>query len=162
MIRSSICSWYLAIADSDDLTERQSNTDVTQNPHCQSAVQYSNARHCFRFISSYTPLPALIKPLINTCTIDVQLTRINVQTVRIPCPCRTNNSNILRHDIATSRCTTTRKRAGLRRILLARLPLEVLEHHVANRQRAGVFEAKCQIRLAVALIDFNRIVDVVN
>jgi hypothetical protein len=47
-------------------------------------------------------------------------------------------------------------------ILLARLPFEVLEHNVGDRKGRGVKETKSEVRLPIALVYFNGVVDVVD
>lgn len=72
------------------------------------------------------------------------------------------NVNILRHDIVTHPLAAARKRRYLRPVLLARCAREILEEDIRDGQWRRIFEALCEIRLAVALVDFDGIVDVID
>ena len=70
--------------------------------------------------------------------------------------------DILCHYIIAHSSTGARERAELWLIFLARLAGEILEYDIADRERRRVFETECEIRLSIALIDFDCIVDVIN
>lgn len=122
----------------------------------QSSVAFrAEITHLLGFFSS-------IKPLISIRTINIQSPHINIQTKRIPfTPC-TLHIYPLRHDITTRAITTTRKSGRLRRILLARLALKILEQDIRNRERRRIFEAEREVRLAVALVNFDGVVHVID
>lgn len=70
--------------------------------------------------------------------------------------------NVDGRDVAADGGGRACKRANLGRVLGRRGALEVAKDNVGNGQRAGVLGAQRQVALAVALGDFNGIVDIVN
>jgi hypothetical protein len=104
------------------------------------------------------PNPSLIKALINRRTSNIQRRLIHILTISLICPIRTQNINVLSHDIIAHRRATACKRANLRVILRRRVPIEVLEYDVGNRKRGWELETESEIRLTVALVDFDGVV----
>jgi hypothetical protein len=96
---------------------------------------------CHLIIQIYTlPSPSLIKALIHRRTSNIQRRLIHILTISQIGPIRTQHINVLSHDIIAHRRATACKRANLRIILRRRVPIEVLEYDVGNRERGWELE----------------------
>lgn len=104
----------------------------------------------------------LIKPQIFRRASNIQIRLRNIQTVRQIRPIRTHNIDTTRHDIVANSCTRAGKCCNLRLVLLAGLAVEVLENYVSDGEGRRVLQAESQIGLAVALINFDGVVYVVD
>lgn len=111
--------------------------------------------------SPLSPLP-LVKPLKNIRTLHIQLCLVNIQTICLSRPTRTQHIDTRRTYSITDILTGTSKGAGLWLILFGCLSVEVLEHDVGDSEWRRELQAECEVGLAVALIHFDGVVHVVD
>lgn len=105
----------------------------------------------------------LIEALEHGCTFNtVQRSLVEIETVCLVGPVGAQHVKLGRHNVGARRLGAAGKGRDLRLVLAAGRALEVAEDDIGNGERAGVLEAEGQVALAVALVDLDRVVDVVN
>jgi len=95
-------------------------------------------------------------------THNVQILIGLVQAVGLACPVGAHDSDILGVNLATNVVGAAGEGGNLRLVLGARDSAEVAEGDIGDGQRAGVLGAQCQVALAVALGDLDRVVYIVD
>ena len=96
----------------------------------------------------------------NLRAINLTFNPLNIPTLKPIRPLRTHNTNSLERDIAAHTRRATNRIPDQRLILRARRALEVLDRDVGNGQVGRELVAQREVRLAVALGDFDGVVDV--
>lgn len=94
--------------------------------------------------------------------VHIQLGLVHVQTVRIVGSRRAHDINILDGNVGAHSLARAHEHANIGVIVVARGARQVLDKDIRDNQRAGVLQAQRQVLLAIALGDFNGIVDIVN
>ena len=108
-----------------------------------------------------SPLPS-VEPLKNIRTFHIQLCLVNIQTICLPRPIRTQHIDTRRTYSITDILTGTCKGADLWLILFGCLSVEVLEHDVRDSEWRRELQAEREVGLTVALIHFDGVVHVVD
>lgn len=106
---------------------------------------------------------SLVESLEYRRTLDaIQYRLVKVEAVGLVRAIGTQDVKLGRHNIGTGRLGAAGKRGHLGLVLGAGDALEIVEDDIGDGQRAGVLEAEGQVALAVALVDLDRVVDIVN
>ena len=108
------------------------------------------------------PPDYLIKPLERRPARHIKRRILDIETIRIIRTTRILNINIDSAYPTTDLLARARKSCNSRRILRARRPLEVLEHHIANSQARRILQTKSKILLTIALIQLDCIIDILD
>lgn len=105
-------------------------------------------------------------PLVETLVVigagHVQGRPVHVQTVTIPRAVRARDIDTLGADIETSLIRAASQCTNKGLILLAGAAPEILKDDIGDGQGARVLQAERQVLLAVALVDLDGVVDVVD
>jgi len=111
------------------------------------------------FYSTFTYISSFLL-LYNLLTVDLALDTTDISTGILIRPARALHIDILHRDVAAHLRTRAYEIPDERVVLLARRAAEVLDGNVGDGEVAGKLVAEGEVLLAVALGDFDGVVDV--